>query len=277
MKTAEAFPKPHDLLRPLFEGKQKRVPRYSLRKFALDLGVSSGYASQILSGKRVPSAETLGKISEVLAIEKPDFALLEKSVAIYGSSSIRSRDLLQSLMKSDKAAQSQLQHEKVEFVQLALMKTWAHFAFLDLTTTSNFKSDERWIAKRLGIGLTQLREVIDELAASGLIKKVDGKWTKTGKKIQFPTDRSHPATRQYHTRMIEKSVAVMNEQIEESEIARRRIMGATLAMNPERMEAFVKMVNDFIFASVEHLTEGDCEEVYQLNLQFVPLTRKVDE
>lgn len=277
MERAASLPKPSELIRPYFEAKQKRVPSYSLRRLGRDLGVSPGYVSQVLSGKRVPSAKLILKIRDALGIEFTDFSLLEKSVAVYGTAGLRKKELLQDFMKSAPGVLTQVEHEKGEFAALEVMKSWAHFAFLDLTTCADFSSDERWIARRLGIGLLELRQVISDLVLAGLVRKVDGKWQKTQKRVQFPTDRTHPATRQYHNQMIQKALDVMNSQLTEDEVARRRIIGATLAVDSSKIEEFVSMLNEFLFAAVERLGGERCDQVYQLSFQLVPLTNSEKE
>jgi transcriptional regulator with XRE-family HTH domain len=63
-----------ELLRAKFETITQRNPRYSLRKFAMELGISSGSLTDFLNGKRVFSQKVLLKIISKLKLTEKELA-----------------------------------------------------------------------------------------------------------------------------------------------------------------------------------------------------------
>jgi hypothetical protein len=52
-----------------------------------------------------------------------------------------------------------------------------------------------------------------------------------------------------------------------------------MAIDPRKMEEAKRRIEEFKNQMADLLTEGNCKEVYQLNIQFFPLTKasKVQE
>lgn len=65
-----SFLKEH--LRAKFESITQRNPRYSLRKLAMELGISSGSLTDFLNGKRVFSQKVLAKIISKLKLTEKE-------------------------------------------------------------------------------------------------------------------------------------------------------------------------------------------------------------
>lgn len=74
--------------------------------------------------------------------------------------------------------------------------------------------------------------------------------------------------------MITRALATMAEQQEPAQIKRRRIIGATIAVNPENLETAIDSLNRFLLQMTQALGAGACKEIYQLNFQLVPLTKR---
>jgi uncharacterized protein (TIGR02147 family) len=271
-KVESAISKPCEILAPLWERKRKSNSRYSLRALARDLEMSPSYVSQVLNGKKIPSADVARKFKDLLGLTDLDLSLLLKSVAAHSPNAADSKELILDLLAKDRAAKGFAKHTHKNPNDLLKLTSWIHFAVLDLTTTENFNDDDRQTARRLGISISSLNSAIEDLVTFGLLKRENGRWTKTSKNIQFATDLSTQGTRQYHRQMISKALDVMEKNSEPTEVARRRITGATLAINPEHVPEAVRRINEFIYELTELLGQGPCKEVYQLNVQLVPLT-----
>lgn len=271
--TKLQIPKPYEILAPFWEKKRKSRAKYSLRALARDLEMSPGFASQILSGKKIPSPEVAKKLKSTLNLSSLDHSLLLKSIAAHSSSGGKSHGVLLELLSQDRSAKSFVKHTQKAPAELLKMTSWIHFALLDLTTLENFQNDDRWMAKRLGISLSDLHSAIDDLVNLGFLKRESGVWKKSAPHIQFISDLSHLGTRHYHKQMITKAQSVMENQTAPEDVARRRITGATLALNPEHLETAIKRINDVLYELTDLLGQGDCSEVYQFNIQLVPLTK----
>lgn len=268
----QLLPHPGEILKPYFEQKQTAKPRYSLRALARDLKMSPGFVSQVFSGQRSPSLASAESFAKVLKVRKADTEVLRKSVALHSGDNKDARKVLNEYLKQDSAALSFKKYNRKDFESLQHLTKWYQVALMELITCDKYQSDERIMAQKLKISLTELRASLFTLVNSGLIEKVNGKWQKKTLHQDFPTDTTHEATRQYHRTMTGKALEVLSES-QPAEVCRRRMIGATVAVNPQHLEQAISAYNEFIYKMTALLTEGECSEVYQINLQLFPLTR----
>jgi uncharacterized protein (TIGR02147 family) len=136
-----------------------------------------------------------------------------------------------------------------------------------------FKSDEKWVAKQLGITSTQVRRAVRRLIRLGLLVVEDGKWKKAKAKIAFPTESSLNAVRKFHEQMIMKGLKALHYSKQEDFDA-RDISGITMLINSKRLPLAKKRIQRFRRALSHYLAEGECDALYHLNVQFFPLTYK---
>lgn len=266
------LPHPGEILKPYFEQKREVKPSYSLRALARDLQMSPAFVSQVFSGQRSPSLEAAENFARVLKIRKTDTEVLRKSVALHSGENAGIRKILKEYLRQDSAALAFKKYKRKKMAPLQYLTKWYQIALMELITCDQFQSDERLIAHKLQISLTDLRAGLFTLVNADLIEKVNGKWKKKVIHQDFPTDTTHEATRQYHRTMTSKALETLSEQ-NQMEVQRRRMIGATLAVNPENLEKAIEQLNNFLYKMTSVLGEGTCSEVYQINLQLFPLTR----
>jgi len=266
------LPHPGEILKPYFEQKREVKPSYSLRALARDLQLSPGFVSQVFSGQRSPSLSAAENFARVLKIRKTDAEVLRKSVALHSGENIGIRKILNEYLKQDSAALAFKKYKRKKMAPLLYLTKWYQIALMELITCEKYRSDERLIAQKLQISLTDLRASLFTLVNASLIEKVNGRWKKKVLHQDFPTDTTHEATRQYHRTMTSKALEILSEQ-NQGEVHRRRMIGATLAVNPENLDKVVDQLNAFLYKMTSLLGEGSCSEVYQINLQLFPLTK----
>ena len=266
------LPHPGEILKSYFEQRKKARPRYSLRAMARDLEMSPAFISQVLSQQRSPSMSTAEKFIRLLKIHKTDASILRKSVALHSRENKEVGKVLNEYLKRDPSALAFKKYKQKSFESLKAMTHWHQMALMELITCEDYQSDERLMAQKLQIPLTDLRASLWSLADHGLIERVDGKWRKKTLHQDFATATTHEAARQYHRTMTHKALDVLGFTTEE-EVSRRQMLGATLAVNPENLERAVEELNNFLFKMTNLLGNGACAEVYQLNLHLFPLTK----
>jgi uncharacterized protein (TIGR02147 family) len=104
----------------------------------------------------------------------------------------------------------------------------------------------------------------------GLLKNEDGKWKKTHTKINFPTTSSQQSVRKFHQQMILKSInAFRSSKIED--FGMRDITGITMPVNSTRIPDARKQIQKFRRRLYDFLSQGECDTLYQLNVQLFSL------
>ncbi|MNS86637.1 hypothetical protein D3C72_1205470 [compost metagenome] len=165
------------------------------------------------------------------------------------------------------------EYTEVTRKHLPLFGEWFNIAIMDLITCSNFIDDPNWIGRRLGIKPRQVKEALRLLEDEGFISKVDGQWAKTTKRIRIPTHRSMDIIRGIHAQLIQLAMQKLMTETAQVNFDARLINGVMFAANPANLQRAKDRLNDAIYEAAEILAEGECTEVYQINLQLFPLTK----
>jgi uncharacterized protein (TIGR02147 family) len=223
---------------------------YSLRAFAEFLEISPGRLSEILSEKRPIGKKTKLKIAERLGITEMN-ALLETKP--------------QHLTFSDRADYHFLSNDA-----FTVLADWYHFAILSLADTHDFQADPKWIAKRLNISVLEATEALSRLKKVGAIEMNGKKMTKTNKSVRTTTDLESQALRISHRQSIEQAVLALNEV----PLELRDITSITMAIDLKKLPMAKQIIKEFRHKMADVLEVGSQSEVYNLNIQLVPVSTR---
>ena len=260
-------------LRSLLIQRQKNNPNYSISSFARDLGVSQPQLSRIFNGERKPTVRFAVQVGTLYSLPKNTIDRWVGQVVLEAPSSAKiSKKVRESYLRSQQDQQILVTHYEVE--RFKSMAQWYHMAIVNLTFTKDFKDDPRWISKRLNITVTEARDATDRLYSLGILtKERNGRVIATQKKFFVKTQQSEPSVREFHRQMATLAIESLKNTDQES-FEQRYITGLTLAVQKNKLPEFKQELQEFqkkIMAMVDSKT---FDEVYQLNLQFFPLTQK---
>jgi transcriptional regulator with XRE-family HTH domain len=242
---------------------QERNPGFSLRAYSRKLGVPAPVLSELLRGKRNLTKKMALRLVERLELPPEDTRRVLESVPTR-------RVLTGDLATSDPWDSDFVQLQSDTF---HLVSDWWHFAILSLAETRGFRSDAPWIARRLGISVSQVEGAVETLLRLGMLKQRKApmgqiRWVPTG--VQFTTESPVPsvAIRKFHRvgcAQAEAALELANEL---------RDFGASIiAGNPDRLPKVKAMLNRFRRQIAGVLEGGTKSEVYRLNIQLFPLSR----
>jgi uncharacterized protein (TIGR02147 family) len=224
---------------------------------AQQLGLPSGRLSEILNGRRRLSRPLAEKISEALAYPPKKRAKFLDLVDSQNGGWIETT-------------------EKPGYLQLStdafhVLADWYHFAILSLIETDDFNPAPAAIAQRLGISPTQARSSLDRLIRLGLIRVLtDGTILKTSANISTTHDVESAALRFSHKQNLELAIA----SLEDHAINERDITSMTMAVDSEKLPIAKAMIKKFRRDVCTFLEGGVKNEVYNLNVQLIPLTKR---
>ncbi len=151
-------------LREEFESRRKYNPRYSIRALALFLDTDHSTLAQILRGIRRVPASHIRRWAKKLEISP------EEAAAYIAAEHVADPRTAQ--------RQHQLRHWTAE--AMALTSEPAHWEILRLCRTPQFRTDCRWIARRIGTSVDEVNLALSRLLRLGLLQ-VDsaGDWKDT--------------------------------------------------------------------------------------------------
>lgn len=223
-----------------------------MRSYARKLSISAPALSEMMNGKRNITNKTALKIFERLNISPEE------------------REKLSKISKSKKMVSGK-QYLQIEMDHYHLMSEWYYFGILSLAETENFNDDPAWVAARLNIKIHEAKTAIDRLERLGLLKKnKSGTLEATGASFKTTSDISSAAIRKNHVDNLELAKA----SLEIHDVSERDMSSMTMAIDPDLLPEAKKMIQDFRRKLTEFLESQKKCEVYKLNIQLFPLSKK---
>ncbi len=241
---------PLHLLKTEFETRRERNPNLSLRAFARWLGVSPAQISQVLSGKRRLTPKLASKLAKRLnlsPLEKLEFVRHTNLDFIEPASSVSAT----------------LSEERFQMIA-----EWYHMAILSLTKVKGAKADPRWVAQRLGISVTEAQSAMERLCKLGLLQLKP--FMQIGQPLLVTSEVPSQAIRRHHKQLINLAI----ECIDTEPIQRRQVQSVTFATDAKHIAMAQKQIDRFLEQMNELMESPSPTDVYTLNLQLAPLTKK---
>jgi uncharacterized protein (TIGR02147 family) len=268
---------PGSILKKYLQAKQAEDRRYSLRRLAKEVELSPTHISHILNDKKpLTHTAAIGIITRLHMTPEWANMLYRATLRSDAYSPEVRRVLEQGALAAAQVGTTQVHLHPVANENFELLSKWYNLAILELTYCKDFKSNTRWMAQRLNISPEEVKISVAQLLKAGLlVKTVDGKLKKSKAKIEFSTPRSESAIRNFHESMIERArIALQNPKY--AAFKKRTITGLTVPVSPKRFEEAEERIQKFLADMISLLSaDGDCDEVYQCNIQFFPLTHQV--
>lgn len=252
----EEISSPLQVLSSEFIRRRSKNPLYSLRRFAEHLGIPSGRLSEILNGKRALSYKQALKIASSLNMRPAETSAL-----------------LECLGNSDKnpkkvsVPQSELVLQEEIFT---LITEWYHYAILSLIRTDDFDPRPKVIARRLGISSIEASTALRRLENLNLIQKQKGSWQRTYEPITTSWDIPSSALRKAHEQDLQQAITALYEVPAKE----REISSFTFPSSPSMVPKAKKQIRNFLKKLSKQMESGKCTEVYNLNIQLIPVTRR---
>ncbi|MCX6125094.1 MAG: DUF4423 domain-containing protein [Proteobacteria bacterium] len=250
---SSSVPSTREVLMLEFAERKRRNESYSMRAYARDLDVSVGLISEIFSGKRMLTPKIGNKILPHLHLPPYQQKIFMKDLAGIGEERGDAHLLDVEILRDD---------------EFRLISDWYHFAILSLAKTSNCRATATFIGKRIGISSTDAELAMSRLRRLGLLKVDRGRLIRTKKIVETMHDIPSIAVKKSHQQTLEQTIAALYNV----PVNQREISSTTVASTPEKMLQAKSKMREFAASMREFLESGDKTEVYNLNLQLVPLT-----
>lgn len=209
--------------------------------------MSPGHLSLILAGKRKVKAQTALRLADRLGVTPSETVQLLRE-----ESPSRARAKIQVLSTSE----------------FRLIGQWYNFAILGLADLTTNVALPQWIAKRLHLPLEPIKSAFQELLALGYLKIHNGQFRQVPDPLRTEDDVPSQAVRRYHKQNLQLAI----EKIDLVPPHLREFVSLTLAISPKRVGAAKKMIRKFKEEFADELCRGQKSEVYNLNIQFFPVT-----
>jgi uncharacterized protein (TIGR02147 family) len=229
-----------------------RNSQYSLRAFALHLDVDHSTLSQWLRGRRPMTLRTIEALGQALRLPA---STIEQYVdnARREPEDIAPRNA--GVLTGD---------------TLAAISDWYHFAILELTHLAEFQPDSRWIARVLDISVDEVNVALQRLIRLDLLDMAArDRWVDTAGDARVSLQSLPPETidqRQAGSARLSASAARFVP------VTYREQASITIAVNSASLPRAFEIVSRFRQQLLDVLTEGERDDVYQIEIALFPVT-----
>ena len=244
--------------------RKKAKPSYSLNAFARDLSISSGFLSQVLTGKKNLSISKAFAISNRLSWP-PKKQRLFLDLVQYEIVSGKGKEVL--LADVPKTNLEPAEFSPLEIEKFELISNWYHYAILELCDTEGFKSDHKWIAEKLRVSEREVQDAIDRLIRLKLLNVEKGVF----KKKRNNSIKSVPSSglRNFHRQHLENA----KRSLTTDHFFERDFSGTTVCTSPQQLLKAKRMIQEFRAELTSVLESGPRTHVYHLAVQLFPLSK----
>lgn len=244
-------------------------PRYSLRAYASFLNLDPSALSRILAGKQELSVKAGLSIVKRLQMSEDDGRRFLLSVIEGRRRNEAAR--VGRLVSSPHLRPVPAYITPEVFEKIADLKA---IALLELTQTEDFNSDPEWIAGRLEIDVEDAKDLIDDLLTLGLLKRENGRLVNMSSYLTAARcEQTKPARRRLHEQVLKKATHALKEESAEKTL----FCGVTMAIDASKIELAAQRIREFLDNLSDELSTSPRNEVYQLAVQFFPLTKQSAE
>lgn len=246
----------------------RQNPRYSLRAFARDLKLAPSRLSEIISGKQGLSRKVAENISTILGYNQQERERFCDLVESMHARSRKEREVAKVRLKKHQMPSGDFQLQIDVFKAIA---DWYHFGILELMNIQGFKSETKWIAKKLAISEFEAQLAIDRLARLELIKFSGNKIIPTHSQGHVAGDLPSDGLKKLHSQLLAKA----QEAIFLQSLEQREYRSAIMAIDTKMVAQAKKAIREFEYKFCMDVEEAKNKDgVYCLAIQFFDLLER---
>ncbi|MBC7741523.1 MAG: TIGR02147 family protein [Bdellovibrionaceae bacterium] len=266
--SLQFFSEHREYLKREYEARLSRRPLYSQRAFARDIGLSSSALNDYFNGRIRLSSGRVAQVSKSIGLTTEQrqhwIDLLEmkyaKAPEIKKISELRVKSRMQS------------QSHSISLDQFKVISDWYHLAYVELIQMDAEKySDLKVSAAALGLPLKSLKLGVKRLEDLTLLKKDANGFYTVNPSTTLGDNIPSMAVRQFHSQMIKKANAALEEQP-----MQHRFASSTMVALPKA--EIEKIMADIKFLALKYLDpylvqsqNSKKDALYGFTLQFFDL------
>lgn len=259
-----------EYLKDFFHNKKSANSSYSHRLFAKKADISSpSHLKMVMDGQRNLTGKTIRKYVKAIGFKKREADFFELLVSFNQENKAEEKiELFQKLM----AEKRKKGLSDLEEVQFDFLTHWHYVAIYVLLDLADFKNTPEWIQSKLNkkVSTQNIQKALEDLEKLNLIEKCKIKgWKQSQGALDTSDEIQSMAFRRYHKNMSDLAVNSLNEV----QVDHREFNGVTIPVNTQDLDKIKKMIREFRKELNEVASNMETpDSVYQMNIQFFPLT-----
>lgn len=249
-------------------------PDWSLSKWAREMKMDTVVGLHlIMKGTRRPGNKSIPSFVRFFQFnehEEKYFRLLVKKDLV-----AKDRDSLEAVDTKLKVLIGEKKSKFIEDVQFKVIADWYHFAIQQMITRSPVEANPEKIQSllRYDVNIEQVKEALDHLRQLNVIELKDGFYHAVEVSLRTTFDVPSDALKTHHEQMMKNGLRA----IREVPVPNRQIHGRSLVIHKDNLEKAGRMIREFSDSFGVEVDQEDGNQVYQLNIQFFPLSKELPE
>jgi uncharacterized protein (TIGR02147 family) len=238
--------------------KQQGNSAYSLRAYSEYLGIHSSTLSQVFKGKRNLPLKRSIDIAQKLKLSPREHTLFLES-------------FYRTKTNIDKIKISHLDERFIlDESYFRVIAEWEHYAVLELFKIENLFINSKTVVDKLGVTRERADVVLNNLLQAKLIcLNPEGALELAHSDVKTTEDIKSMALQKSHKETLEIGM----KKLEEIEVELRDFSSSTLAIDLNKISEAKTIIREFRQKMTSLLRDGNKTEVYQLAIQFYPLSK----
>lgn len=242
---------------------RNRNPAYSLRSYARKLHLSPSTLSGILAGRLSLTRRMGEKILHHLCVDPTTSNQL--------LSQLTNKVSKKKKRQMGTAAEAGQDFVQFNMDQFHLISDWWYFGIMSLSETEGFKDDPKWIAKRLGVGIPEVKTALKRLERMDLLVRNErGTLVGTGKSFKTTSDIANMSLRKSHFQTVE----LAKQSLEQDAFEECDFTSITMPTDSVKIPEAKRRIAEFRRSLMEFLEDDKKTEVYRVFIGFFPLSKR---
>jgi uncharacterized protein (TIGR02147 family) len=263
-------------LRAYYDAAKRRPSGFSFRAFSKRAGFSSpNFFKLVIDGERNISADSVGKFADALGLDENERGFFSDLVSFDQAETKAEKNRAFERLASSRRFRSA---RRIDSQMHEYLSHWYHPAIRELITSPDFQEEATWIATKLHPAITakQAAHSLQLLLDLGLVVRNSETKRLELREPTLTTEHEVMAigAANFHKQMLERA----SESIDTIPSSLRDLAALTVCVSADRAKLVKERIHQFREAMTE-LCENDpvATTVYQLNVQWFPLTRTEGE
>jgi uncharacterized protein (TIGR02147 family) len=254
------------------QDKKARNPRWSYGSWAKSLGLkSTSSLTKILSGDRQPGPDLTDRLIRYFEFSPKEADYLKDLVRL--NRVHRDPRLSVALLEKMSKEHPQSALRVLDDQTFSLLSQWHIFAVREMTRLDRFVEDPQWMSRefKFRVGPRDCARAIQILLQTGLLTRdQDNRLILAEGRIDTQSDQASEAIKRYHEQMLENA----KQSIRTIPVDRREITASTLVVRAQNMAQAKEKIREFKRNFCRTFEEPSGDGVYQIQIQFFPLTEE---
>ncbi|MCA2960932.1 MAG: TIGR02147 family protein [Silvanigrellales bacterium] len=157
----------------------------------------------------------------------------------------------------------------------SVISNWYHLPIREMVRLKEFRPDPSWISRNLTfkVGVREVTQALRSLTELGLVAMDnEGRMTLAEGRLNTGDDVANEAVKRHHEEMLENARAALRIV----PVEKRQITSQSIAISSNKLSEAKELIRQFQDKFSELMEdEVDGDVIYQMQIQFFPLTREV--